>query len=85
MFPSLRSSEAKYSSLDGSDDKTHNPYRHAINAISLFWREAVIFFLAVVCAILALEHVYYPLDNTGHRAKVQEYRAFHSKEKEFWS
>ncbi|PCG89964.1 Protein of unknown function DUF3328 [Penicillium occitanis (nom. inval.)] len=74
MFPSLRSSEAKYTSLDGNNSEKHDVYRHATNTVSRFWREAVIFFLAIVCAVLALENVYYPVEKTGNRVKVPEYQ-----------
>jgi hypothetical protein len=83
MFSSLRSSEAKYMSLDGSNSETHYLYRHVANSICLFWREAIIFFLAIACAILALGHTYYPLDNPGDRAKVPEYRELQSMSYKF--
>lgn len=73
MLPRLRSSETKYTSLDSHNGEAHSPYRPVTNAITLFWREVVIFFLAIVCAVLALEHTYYPLNNHGDRAKVPEY------------
>lgn len=78
MFPGLRSSETKYTSLDVRNSETRPLYRHATDSITLFWREVVIFFLAVVCAILALEHVYYPVDVTRSRATVPEYRELQS-------
>lgn len=75
MFPRFRSSEAKYTSLDDKQNSETRPvYRHTTDAITLFWREVVIFFLAIVCAVLALKHVYYPVEVTAHRATVPEYR-----------
>lgn len=72
MFPRLTSSEAKYTSLEKGESRP--VYRHTTDAITSFWREVVIFFLAIVCAVLALNRVYYPVDVTAHRATVPEYR-----------
>ncbi|KAH8703310.1 hypothetical protein BGW36DRAFT_354737 [Talaromyces proteolyticus] len=77
MFSGFKSSEAKYTSLDGSNSNLHYPnqhvYRYVTNTLH-FWREAVIVFLSIVCTILALEQTYYRPDQPEARAKVPEYQ-----------
>lgn len=74
MLSNLRSSEAKYTSLDDeSRREPHSLYRQVKNALFICWREVVILFLAIVCAILAFENVRSPLHNAANRAKVPEY------------